>query len=296
MATYNGEKFLKEQIDSILSQTAPPLEIIVVDDGSSDSTLKILSTYSEYGVSVYRNEENIGVQNSFARGIGLAKADIVALCDQDDIWLPVRLERLCDAMGESDLVYSDAELIDYYGNRMEQKLSDRISIYGTTFSRSLFAFMLFNSLIWGSTILFRRTLYAQFSPVPHTFRNHDWWLQVSASFAKGIAYTPECLTLRRIHEQNYSVLKAEMALSKIWKRVAFRASPTSLEPQLRLLYAIRDSGLPFDDGELTILDSAIRAYRAGPSLELAIFSYIHRDVIFYGKGVVERALLALTRI
>lgn len=89
LATYNGSKFLRKQLNSIYSQTRLPDEVVVCDDCSKDDTVSILEEYNEkYGLKYYLNEKNHGVNYSFYRAISLCSCDYVALCDQDDIWLP----------------------------------------------------------------------------------------------------------------------------------------------------------------------------------------------------------------
>ena len=103
MTTYNGEKYLKEQIDSILNQTVSDFELIVCDDVSSDSTMDILNDYAEKDdrVHVFRNEENLGFLKNFEKAIRICLdrgAEYVALADQDDIWAENHLEVLADTM------------------------------------------------------------------------------------------------------------------------------------------------------------------------------------------------------
>ena len=88
MATYNGEKYLKEQLDSIYAQTYKDIEVIVCDDCSSDKTVEILDEYKEkYGLKYYINEKNLGFKKNFEKAISLCSGDFIALADQDDIWI-----------------------------------------------------------------------------------------------------------------------------------------------------------------------------------------------------------------
>jgi len=93
MATYNGENFLREQLDSIYSQTYLPYEVIVTDDCSSDGTISILEEYRiKYGLKYYINEKNIGYNKNFEKAISLCSGNYFALSDQDDVWLPNKIE------------------------------------------------------------------------------------------------------------------------------------------------------------------------------------------------------------
>ncbi len=93
MATYNGERFLREQLDSLYGQTMIPDEIVVSDDGSTDNTLKILASYHEkYGLKYIVHDKKIGVNKNFEVAIRACSGDYIAICDQDDIWFPEKIQ------------------------------------------------------------------------------------------------------------------------------------------------------------------------------------------------------------
>ena len=105
MCTYNGEKFLREQLDSILRQTYPISEIIVQDDCSTDSTVAILRSYAarDGRVRVIVNEHNLGFNRNFRSAVMKATADFVAISDQDDVWMPDKVERQVEAIGQYNI-------------------------------------------------------------------------------------------------------------------------------------------------------------------------------------------------
>lgn len=93
MATYNGAKYIREQLDSILNQTVVPDEIIVVDDCSTDNTISVLSEYKDKGnIKIFVNEKNKGVNANFEYAISLAQGDYICISDQDDVWFPNKIE------------------------------------------------------------------------------------------------------------------------------------------------------------------------------------------------------------
>src|SRR4030095_5004546 len=97
MCTYNGARYIAEQLESIAAQTYPPGEIIVCDDASTDNTLEIVKDFASRAsmpVRVFVNEENSGSTRNFSKAIGLCGGDLIALSDQDDFWLANKLERL----------------------------------------------------------------------------------------------------------------------------------------------------------------------------------------------------------
>ena len=114
MCTYNGEKYLRGQLDSIIGQTYKNLEIIIVDDGSKDATMHILNTYASIDnrIKIFQNEKNLGFVQNFSKAISLCNGDFIALADQDDIWKKNKIEVFINEIGENTLIYSDAQLMD----------------------------------------------------------------------------------------------------------------------------------------------------------------------------------------
>lgn len=117
MCTYNGARYLREQLDSIAAQTRPPEELVVCDDASSDATREIISAFAAtapFPVHLHVNEQNLGSTRNFERAIRLCEGDIIALSDQDDVWFPGKLQRLEDCFEhepDTGLVFTDAEVV-----------------------------------------------------------------------------------------------------------------------------------------------------------------------------------------
>ena len=99
LTTHNGDRFLREQLDSLYSQTMVPDEVVVCDDCSTDHTMEILDEYAvKYGLRYYRNEPALGVNANFFRAISLCDGDYVCICDQDDVWMPHKIKTLVEAV------------------------------------------------------------------------------------------------------------------------------------------------------------------------------------------------------
>lgn len=118
MCTYNGARYLRDQLDSIATQTRPPDEIVICDDQSSDQTAEIVNGFASsapFPVRLYINEQNLGSTKNFERAIGLSEGDIIALSDQDDVWLPEKLRQIEECFERElalGLVFSDAQVVD----------------------------------------------------------------------------------------------------------------------------------------------------------------------------------------
>ncbi len=199
IATYNGEQFLRQQFDSILSQTYSNLEIIAVDDKSKDATLSILREYAVnyQHVKVYVNETNLGFIKNFDKGCSLSTGHLIALCDQDDYWSNDKIEKLVDAIGTAPMIYSDSYLCRHDLQPMNKKVSDVVNCLPFTNCLQQAVFC----RIYGHATLFTRSIYNAATPFLKAIP-HDWWLSYIATLHGEIKYLPEPLVYYRQHDSN----------------------------------------------------------------------------------------------
>ena len=192
LCTYNGEKFLREQLNSIARQTLLPDELVVCDDCSSDSTMEILKEFRErvpFPVHIYRNEINLGSTKNFEKAIGLCSCDIIALCDQDDIWKPHKLERLEEVLRanpDAGYVFSDAQLVDDNRKPLGYSLWESIGFRGKIRERFIqgdqFRCFLQQHIVTGATMAFRASVGRLAMPFPSDgLWIHDGWIVIIAS-------------------------------------------------------------------------------------------------------------------
>jgi len=201
LGAYNGEKYLKEQLDSIINQTYPNMEIVVVDDASTDGTKAILENYAakDDRIKVYFNENNVGVIKNFENGVLQTHGAYIAFADQDDVWAADKIETLVSNLGDAMLVYCNSEYIDAYGKTMNKKLTDyRNPLNG----RNLFV-VDENSGIWvaGHALLFRRELLDTALPFTQ-YEYHDMWIAYVAMIKGVIKFIPDVLVYYRQHGAN----------------------------------------------------------------------------------------------
>lgn len=218
LCTYNGERFVADQLRSILAQTYLPAQIVVSDDGSSDDTVAIVrqvfaqfeSERSESSpvLTVLLNAKPLGVTANFERATMACTEDLIALSDQDDLWMPDRLERMV-AQFASDpaltLLHSDARLVDDRGNPLGGNLSAAIG-FGSWERRRIAAgraldVLLRRNVVTGATTMFRRTLLASAAPFPAPWV-HDEWLAMVAAVVGRVSFLAETLTDYRQHASN----------------------------------------------------------------------------------------------
>jgi glycosyltransferase involved in cell wall biosynthesis len=199
LCTYNGVRYLEQQLDSLLAQTYPHFEIVVSDDCSADSTLEILHRYAQRDsrFRVVEGTENVGLTKNFERVLGLCKGEYIAPCDQDDVWLPNKIERLVERLGNRCLAYCDSLFIDKDGVSLESRMSDVVPMISTTDTVPF----VFSNCVSGHAMLFRREILQFAFPVPKVFF-YDWWLAIIASAMGGIAFCDEPLVLYRQHDAN----------------------------------------------------------------------------------------------
>lgn len=200
MATYNGARYLEQQLESIFRQSYQPLEVVVSDDCSSDGTVEILERYASLGKLKYiRNNANLGYVRNFQKVLGECTGELVALADQDDLWYENKIDRLYEAIGDNLLIHSDARLIDQDG----KELADSFSRHSRkmTLPRSLTEACL-NGSVTGCTTLLRRELLDMALPIPQGVYVHDKWLGLIAFMEGRFAYLDEALIGYRQHTGN----------------------------------------------------------------------------------------------
>ncbi|RYE31425.1 MAG: DUF2851 family protein, partial [Sphingobacteriaceae bacterium] len=196
LCTYNGEKFLREQLDTLVHQTYPNLEIIAVDDCSKDDTVSILKEY-QYRfsfVKIYQNEKNLGFAKNFEKAILLCSGDLISLSDQDDVWSLDKISILTKNIGDNILVYHDSALIDDSGELTGKKISDKFCMFSGNDARKL----LFFNCVSGHAMLFKKALVPVILPF-HASYLHDWWIVYLAANVGNIMYLPDCLIRFRQH-------------------------------------------------------------------------------------------------
>lgn len=197
LCTYNGAGYLEEQLLSIVNQTYSNIELIVVDDCSTDDTQAILDRFSAtYPVTrVYRNDRNLGFNKNFQKAISLCKGEYIAIADQDDIWLPQKLEILRANIGDNWLAYSNSELIDSEGKQLGRQI---LNFQPASGKKSYKGLLLYNS-VTGHTMLMKQEFRDYFMPIPAE-GYYDWWIGFIAVYHQKAVYVNQCLTQHRIHQ------------------------------------------------------------------------------------------------
>jgi hypothetical protein len=210
MCTYNGARYLPEQLESIAGQTRPPDELVVCDDGSADATLEVLRAFAAsapFRVRVEANARNLGSTQNFAKAVGLCAGGVIALSDQDDVWAPEKLERTAEVFERRPgvgLVFSDAELVDEDLRPLGHRLWERIGFDHekrrlVSGGRALDV-LLPGWTVTGATMAFRAAFRPLVLEIPGDLAMiHDGWIAAVVAAVSDVACIDAPLILYRQH-------------------------------------------------------------------------------------------------
>ncbi len=219
IATHNGERYLAEQLDSILSQTYSNLEIVIVDDDSVDNTLNIIKNYQEKfsNIKLIKNIINLGVVKSFELAINNCNGEFIVLADQDDVWFKNKVEVLYNNIGDCLLIHSDAILV----NEKLQILSNSHMKFSKNIHCSGISNYLLSNNVTGCCTMLKKSFWDSIRPIPDGFYTHDHYLAIMASTKQnGIKYYPYPLVYYRQHSNNIigaKIIKYDLFIKQLQK-------------------------------------------------------------------------------
>lgn len=209
LPTYNGEKFLREQLDSILNQTYKEIRLIISDDCSKDSTPEILKEYEEKDnrIEVYLQKENLGVVKNIEFLLKKVENPLYMLSDQDDVWLSNKVEKSVETLKNqnADLVFGDLEVVDKDLNTIYPSfgdfmlLNEKINKYINSYKVNY----LYNC-VTGCTLLSKKEFIEKILPIPaeSKYLIHDHWIGIVVALNGKLAYMPEKYIKYRQHGNN----------------------------------------------------------------------------------------------
>ena len=200
LATYNGETYIQEQLDSIVKQTYREFELIVQDDNSTDNTLEIIKSYEKFiKIKIEKNKTNIGYAKNFEKVLKRASAEYIAICDQDDIWDENKLEILINSIGTNTLVYSNSLLMNENGESLNKSLSDKLKNNFISSNQPLN--FLYDNSVSAHAVLFKKELLNHLFPFPqHIY--FDQYIAMVAASLQGVQFIDKNLVNYRQHAKN----------------------------------------------------------------------------------------------
>lgn len=229
LAAYNGEKFIAEQLDSLVNQTYKDLKIVIRDDGSIDATNEIINRYAEIHpdkieICPFSNPTGSAAGNFF-KLLELYKDDYIMLCDQDDVWQPDKVEKTLFFMKEQEekhgtdtpiLVHTDL----YVANEKLDILSQSFIKYqNLSTENTALNQILMQNCITGCTVMINRAFHEKLYVFPSKLGMHDWWLGIIAAAFGKIAFLNAPTILYRQHGSNEVGAKNAKSLSFIFEKI-----------------------------------------------------------------------------
>ncbi|MEZ5490118.1 MAG: glycosyltransferase family 2 protein [Gammaproteobacteria bacterium] len=239
LPTFNGARFIGQQLDSILAQSVNDLVIVTRDDGSCDQTCEIVERYAQQWPGKFHRvagaEQNLGPSGNFSflmqyaldnrETLGLDSAYLM-LCDQDDVWDGRKIETELEALlkleashpGKPLLVHSDLVVVD---EELTPIAESFLAFHGLDAGRNDLRNIIFSNTVTGCTALVNEHLVRKALPIPETAMMHDWWLAMVAAAFGEIGFVPARLVQYRQHDQN-TLGAREYQPRKLFSRTTWR--------------------------------------------------------------------------
>lgn len=224
IATYNGEKYIREQLDSILSQLGPDDEVVVSDDGSTDSTLDIVKSYQDARINVYHHDSSSVTTkflldkptHNFENALRHANGDIIFLSDQDDVWMEGKVETMMKELQDADLAIHDCVVVDdRMKNVIQPSYFDYIGIHQGVWNNWVRATYL------GCCMAMRKEVVVRAMPFPRTMVGHDLWLGIIADrYFKSKIVRSKFLRYRK--HTNSKTTSGGKSKHSLWFKIRYR--------------------------------------------------------------------------
>lgn len=199
MATFNGEKYIYNQISTILNNLESDDEIVISDDGSTDNTINIIESFHDNRIKIFDGPRK-GLVKNFFNAIAKCCGDIIFLCDQDDIWYEDKVKKVCEAFRKTDcmLVEHDAKVVDEKGNTIYESFFTHRNVRGGFWKNYL------RNTYHGCLMAFRKELVSKLHPFPEIGCLHDQWIGLMAEKEGNVVFLPEKLMEYKRHSDNAS--------------------------------------------------------------------------------------------
>jgi glycosyltransferase involved in cell wall biosynthesis len=220
--TYNGGQFIKEQLDSILNQTRAVDEIIISDDSSTDQTVEIILSFADPRIKLFEKQQFSSPIFNLEFALKQASGDYIFLADQDDVWMPDKVEILVNELATSKLVISDGVVINQQGKEIAS------SIFEIFNSRQGFCKNLLKNAYMGCCMAFHKDLLPIVLPFPKKIAMHDLWIGLNAELFTKPVFCPAKLVKYRRHESNKTPLDAQTNSNSLVYKISFRLTMLSL--------------------------------------------------------------------
>ena len=211
LTTFNGEKYIHEQLESILSQLASNDEIVISDDSSSDQTISIIEEFNDKRIKILKYNTFKSPIYNLENALKEAKGDFIFIADQDDVWLPNKIEETMKCISNDNVVMSDAILCDENLDIKSESL-DSWRIYKPGFINNIYV-----SRYLGCCMAFHKDMLNVILPFPQKLQAHDVWIGLLAELKGNFTYLPVSLIKYRRHDNNFSSASNKSMNSLLYK-------------------------------------------------------------------------------
>lgn len=216
IATYNGARYIGEQLASILKQLSAEDEVVVSDDGSTDGTIDIVRSLNDRRIRIVDGPRRHSPTLNFERALRNAKGEYVFLADQDDVWLEGKVRRCMEELQECDCVVSDARVTDSSLNTTSESLFQLMHV-----RRGRLSNLLWRNGYTGCCMAFKREVLSKALPFPTDIPMHDIWIGNVAAFCGRLRFIDDRLLLFRRHDATASCNGKGSSYS-LWQKLSFR--------------------------------------------------------------------------
>ena len=212
LATYNGQAYLREQIDSVLAQSNQDWQLLIRDDASDDDTLNIIKDYvtkhSDRIVLIEDDSCHLGASLNFQRLLENSLAEYIMFCDQDDVWLPNKIEATLNLMKATEKEHPNKPILVHTDLKVVNSKLKTIAKSTWRYQRSFpetgndFNKVILQNVATGCTIMINKKAKAVSLPIPKEAVMHDWWIVINVAKHGKVVYVPDQLVLYRQHSNN----------------------------------------------------------------------------------------------
>lgn len=297
MTTYNGEKYLREQIDSILNQSYKDFELIICDDCSTDSTVQIIKSYTDSRITLFINDTNLGFKKNFEKAIKLCSGDYIALSDQDDIWKNNKLELCVNNINDYDLICTNSVIINSENISQNYTMKDVLKIKKIPNDQfKIFSHLIFTNFVQGSTVLAKRDFILSTLPIPENFGYHDYWFGIMASINNGIKYLDISTLNYRKHESQITINTYEIFNQELKHRILKDELLVHCNKHLTELNIINEIK-SLNQKHQKVINNTIKYYEHMKDKDFytLLFFFKNYDIIFFDNNFLKKVLRILKR-
>lgn len=214
--TYNGEAFIKQQLDSILNQSLAVDEIIISDDSSTDRTIEIINSYRDSRIKLFENQTFKSPIFNLENALKHAKGDFVFLSDQDDVWYPEKVKLVMAHLEKNNLVVTDCNIIDSNNKIIKPSFFDIVK------SQNGFFRNLYKNGFLGCCMAFDRKLLKIVLPFPKNIAMHDIWIGLNAELLSSVYFLRDPLVGYRKHANNRTPYTGSSSKNSLFYRIKYR--------------------------------------------------------------------------